>query len=79
MVDSWSVGDKILSIDSANSEEGGIVFAIGTEQGKVILRYDWEEFPKKFETQKPINCVKFSNDGSILVAASADHNLYIFY
>lgn len=31
LVDSWSVGDKILSIDSANSEEGGIVFAIGTE------------------------------------------------
>lgn len=79
IVDQWTVGDQIVSMDNVGSEEGGVVFAIGTAQGKIILRYDWEEYPKKFECQKPINCVKFSHDGVVLAATSGDSSLYIFY
>ena len=48
IIDKWSIGDPITAIDCINQLDGGIVFAMGTSKGRIVLRYDWEEFPKSF-------------------------------
>jgi hypothetical protein len=30
-------------------QNGGTVFAIGCQDGKILLRIDWEEYPKYYE------------------------------
>ena len=49
LIDLWSVGNSISAIDCLFLQDGGTVFAIGCEDGKIYFRIDWEEFPKFFE------------------------------
>ena len=53
--------------------------AAGTEEGKIIIRQDWEEFiPRQHICgQKPIIDVKFSKNGQLIAAASLDKNVYL--
>lgn len=45
IVDIWSIGgeQQITCMDCINFEDGGTVFAIGCEGGKIYMRIDWEE------------------------------------
>ena len=53
--------------------------AAGTEEGKIILRQDWEELMPRQHIcgQKPIIDVKFSKNGQLIAAASLDKNVYL--
>ena len=65
-------------MDCINNIDGGIVFAFGTFAGKILLRYDWEEFPKYYKLEKRILAVRFSSNLDHLIAACEDGNVVIF-
>lgn len=79
IVDVWTIGDEITAIDSINFEDGGTVFALGTNKGKIYLRIDWEESPRQYDCKQQINDLKFSSDTSCLVAAANDAFVYVFF
>ena len=78
LIDKWSIGDSVTTMDCLSTEDGGIIFAFGTEKGKIVLRYDWEEFPKSFQCGKKILDIKFSPNCSHIVATSENQFIYIF-
>lgn len=61
-------------MDCINGSDGGIIFGFGTEKGSIILRQDWEELPKAFQSgeKKPIIDLKFNSEGKYLVACCED-------
>ena len=65
LISLWNVGQPVSSIACLSLEEGGFVVAVGTEEGKIVIKQDWEEFiPRQHECgQKPIIDVKFSKNG----------------
>ena len=78
IMDIWSTGDGITSMDCVNLEDGGIVFGFGTVNGKVFLRLDWEESPRYYECAKPILDCKFSTDSYYFIVACEDNHIYVF-
>lgn len=72
------MGESISALDCVSFEDGGTVFAIGCENGKIFLRIDWEEFPKNYECGVKIHHLKFSSDSLYLVAACDDGHVYVF-
>ncbi|CAK79604.1 unnamed protein product, partial (macronuclear) [Paramecium tetraurelia] len=79
IVDVWTIGDQISSMDCINFEDGGAVFALGTVSGKVYLRLDWEESPRWYDCKHQVNDLKFSSDTSCLVCAVQDAFVYVFF
>ena len=65
-------------MDCVNFEDGGTVFAIGSEEGILYMRIDWEESPRTFNCHKCIHDVKFSSDCFYLIAAVNDYHIYSF-
>jgi hypothetical protein len=79
LIDMWSVGgDPITAMDSLAFPDGGTINAFGSKEGRILLRFDWEEMPKPFEFKKQITDIKFSSDAAYLVAACANQHLYVF-
>lgn len=78
LIDTWSVGEAITALDVVSNREGGLSFAVGTREGKVKLRIDWEENPKCFSADKEILAVRFSEKGDKLIVASENLFLYVF-
>ena len=65
-------------MDCLNTQDGGIVFVFGTYKGKIVLRYDWEEYPKSYICGSRILAIKFSPNCGHIIAASENKNIYIF-
>jgi hypothetical protein len=65
LIDIWHVGPKIVSLGTLSLEGEGFCVAVGTEDGKVFIRQDWEETtPRVHECgNKSIIDVKFSKNG----------------
>ena len=78
LVDKWSLSDALTCMDCVATDEGGTAFAFGTQKGTVMLRFDWEEYPKSFNCGKEITCIKFTPNASHIIAASANQFAYIF-
>ncbi len=65
-------------MDCVNFEDGGTVFIIGCQGGKLLTRIDWEEQPRQYPLSKAVHDVKFSSDCYYLIAACEDSNIYVF-
>lgn len=65
-------------MDCVNFEDGGTVFAIGSENGQLFLRIDWEESPRSYDCYKYIHDVKFSSDTYYLIVACDNSLVYLF-
>ena len=78
LIDVWVVGLTITAITCISLEDGGFIAAIGTDEGKIAIRQDWEEFPKRNEWgSSQILDIQFSKTGTILAVASQDQSVYL--
>jgi WD40 repeat protein len=80
LIDVWAVGNKISAIATLSMEEGGFIVVVGTQNGNLVFRQDWEEIIPKFLScgTRTINDLNFSPNGQLLVAASSDKHVYLF-
>ena len=78
LIDKWSIGDSVSCMDCVSTEDGGIAFAFGTKKGMILLRFDWEEFPKNFTCGKEIIAIKFTPNASHIIALSVNQYIYVF-
>jgi len=87
IIDIWTVGENITSMDCLSQQEGSTLLAFGSEKGNIFLRQDWEELPKNFEPKdsgkdSKIMDLKFSSDGEFLIAAAVEnqdqYTIFIF-
>ncbi len=72
------MANSVTAIDCLCDGDGGTIFAIGCQNGKIFLRIDWEEYPKFFEAGSQIFDLKFSTDGQYLAAVCENKNVYVF-
>ena len=71
LIDVWVVGAKITAVSCLPLEEGGFKVAVGTANGFLAVRQDWEEEPRRKECgEKVIHDVKFSKNGNLVAVAS---------
>ena len=78
LIDVWLVGLNITSIDWISLEDGGFIAAVGTDEGKIAIRQDWEELTRRNECgNSAILDIKFNKTGTLIAAASQDQNIYL--
>ena len=79
LIDVWTVGSRVSALACYSLIEGGFIAAVGTNEGNLILRQDWEEIiPRHHQCGiKSINDIKFSKNGNLIAVASTDKNVYL--
>jgi WD40 repeat protein len=78
LIDRWYIEEGINCIDYLAFPDGGIIFAFGTNTGKLLIRIDWEELPSAFECKSSVTSIKFSSDGYYMIASCIDGRVYLF-
>lgn len=65
LIDVWAAGSKITAVATLSLEEGGFILAIGTANGHIKIRQNWEEIIPKVHScgSKGLNDLKFSRNG----------------
>ena len=58
IIDIWTVGENITSMDCLSQQEGSTLLAFGSEKGNIFLRQDWEELPKLFQAKHNMDPIK---------------------
>ena len=72
------MGLNVTAIDCISLEDGGFIAVVGTDEGKVAIRQDWEELTRRNECgNSAILDVQFSKTGTLIAAASQDQNIYL--
>ena len=78
LIDVWVVGLSITAIAWISLEDGGFIVAVGTEEGKIAIRQDWEELTRRNECgSAQILDIQFSKTGTLLAVASQDQSVYL--
>lgn len=78
LVDHCVFEENITCMDCYVQPIGGIVFAFGSDKGKIRIRFDCQMLPKYFSNEKPISVLKFSPSGSYLVAGTFEPSVWLF-
>jgi WD40 repeat protein len=78
LIDVWVVGLTITAIACISLEDGGFIAAVGTDEGKIAIRQDWEELTRRNECgSSQILDIQFSKTGTLIAAASQDQSVYL--
>ena len=78
LIDVWVVGLSITAIAWISLEDGGFIVAVGTEEGKIAIRQDWEELTRRNEWgSAQILDIQFSKTGTLIAVASQDQSVYL--
>ena len=78
IIDIQTVGEDITCMDCFSQSDGSTLLCLGSEQGNIFIRKDWEELPKlyslepKIQGETKIMDLKFSNNGKLIVAISIE-------
>jgi WD40 repeat protein len=70
--------DTVTCMDCFTQTIGGIIFAFGTDKGKIRVRFDSELVPKFFQYEKSISVLKFSDSGAYLIAGTTEPSILLF-
>ena len=77
-MDKWYLEEGITCLDYLSFPDGGIIFAFGTQNAKIIIRIDWEESPSFYQCTDAITAIKFSSDGYYMIATCINGHCYVF-
>lgn len=74
MIDEWAIGQKVTALASLSLEEGGFIIAVGTCEGNLILRQNWEEIIPRYHECGVLTLtdIQFSRNGQMLATTSQD-------
>ena len=78
LINKWLSPEPVTSMDCVFNKAIGIVNAIGTKLGLVMIRVHWNKVIETFNCKSEIIILKFSKTGRILIATTRNFCVFVF-